>query len=122
MAPVDHKVKSKRSRGSAVIAKVDLEIRGKPKLVQARLLIPKYDRHRSAWRCRLEIDAPFSVGQDVFGETGLQALALALKILASHLYGSPMYEQKRLGAFGEFGGYLGLPAPKEFLAKAPFPF
>lgn len=122
MAPIDHKVKTKRAKNRAVVARVDLKILGRTKLVQAQLQMPAYDRHRSAWKCRLEIEAPFSVGQDVFGESSLQALALALKVLASHLYGSPLYAQKKLGAFGEFGGYLGLPAPKEFLGKAPFPF
>jgi hypothetical protein len=122
MTPIDHKVRAKRKKSRDLMATADLEMVGRPRPVQVRLLVPAYDRHKSAWCCRLEIDAPFSVAQDVFGESSLQALALSLKVLASHLYGSPLYQQKKLGAFGEFGGYLGIPAPKEFLRKAPFPF
>ncbi len=52
----------------------------------------------------------------------MQALALALKGLSSALYGSEAYSAGQLGLYGEFGGYLGIPAPSIFLDEAPFPF
>jgi hypothetical protein len=87
---------------------------------EARLFMPAL--REGTWGCRFEIDAPISVSQDVYGETSIQALALALKLMATHLYGSDLYRAKQLGAFGEFGGYLGLPAPAEVQAVAPYPF
>lgn len=59
---------------------------------------------------------------DVQGETSLQALSLALKGLAAVLYGSDLYRSGRLGFFGDFSGYLGVPAPNVFLEEAPYPF
>jgi len=108
--------------GSTTVAKLDLDLKGQPQGVEVRILIPEWDNARGAWACRFEIDPPIAVQQAVFGESSLQALALALKLMASTVYGSSAYKDGRLGAFGEFGGYLGFPAPKEFLELAPYPF
>ena len=107
---------------SAVFAKADLELRGSVGSLQVRVFSPEWDETRGAWACQVEIDPPISMRQSVYGESGIQALSLALKVLASTLYGSSAYKERRLGAFGAFGGYLGFPAPKEFLSNAPYPF
>jgi hypothetical protein len=89
---------------------------------EARLLLPVRNETMNAWACRFEIGPPFSVRRDVHGETSLQALSLALKTLSSHLYGSKLYKDGKLGCHGEFGGYLGVPAPKVMLKSAPYRF
>ncbi|MBP6014747.1 MAG: hypothetical protein KBA31_21170 [Alphaproteobacteria bacterium] len=105
-----------------VMAAAEFDLRDEKSVVQARIFAPEWNEKSAAWECRFEIDPPFQSGQAVFGETGLQALSLALKLLSSTLYSSDLYRKGRLGAFGEFGGYLGIPAPKESLSHAPFPF
>ncbi|MBS0331495.1 MAG: hypothetical protein JSS35_01885, partial [Proteobacteria bacterium] len=74
------------------------------------------------WACVFEIDQPISVRQAVFGVSSLQALTLALKTMSAYLYGSDLYERGELGIYGQFGGSLSIPAPKEMLDIAPFPF
>jgi hypothetical protein len=108
--------------GANVVAAADLELRGEAGRLQVRILLPEWDEERAAWACRFEIDPPLSREQAVYGETSLQALSLALKIMSSELYGSKAYKDGRLGSCGEFGGYLGFPAPKESLNHAPYPF
>ncbi len=70
----------------------------------------------------IEIDAPIDVKRTIYGASSMQALVLGLKTLASYLYGSDEYREKRLGIGGEFGGNLFIPAPAEFLKDAPYPF
>jgi hypothetical protein len=105
-----------------LFAETVLQLRSENRHVQVRLFAPQWEKDKSAWGCRFEVDTPMSVQQNVYGESGLQALSLALKILASTLYGSEVYREGKLGAFGEFGGYLGIPAPSESLSRAPYPF
>jgi hypothetical protein len=107
---------------SHVVTTASFDVRGKSKPMEARILRPEWSAQNGAWVCRFEIEPPISTSQDVYGESGIQALCLALKLLSSVLYGSELYKNKRLGACGEFGGYLGLPAPSEFLRSAPYPF
>jgi len=52
----------------------------------------------------------------------MQALALALSALSVTLYCSEEYRSGTLGIFGEFGGYLSIPAPQVALDEAPYPF
>jgi hypothetical protein len=47
---------------------------------------------------------------------------LALKTMSAYLYGSDLYERGELGIYGKFGGSLSIPAPKEMLDIAPYPF
>ena len=39
-----------------------------------------------------------------------------------YLYGSGLYKRGELGIYGEFGAGLSIPATKEFLDIAPYPF
>ncbi len=105
-----------------VFATAELELRGQAEQLQVRIFAPLWDKDRAAWACRIEIDPPFSMQQSIYGESGLQALSLAMKVMASALYGSSAYKERQLGAFGKFGGYLGFAAPKEALHHAPYPF
>ena len=102
------------------IAEVPLDIVGSDEKVWARLFAP--EKHEQDWACTLEIDAPIDVNRTIHGASSMQALVLGLKTLASYLYGSDEYREKRLGIGGEFGGNLFIPAPAEFLKDAPYPF
>jgi hypothetical protein len=77
---------------------------------------------RTTWICRIEIGSPIDETSDVRGEGALQALSLALKNLSARLYSHHLYREGKLGAYGEFGDFLGLPAPTTYLEFAPFPF
>lgn len=105
-----------------VIAEHSLDIADAPEKVVVKVYAPRQNSDSGAWVCRFEIDGGIAAALNVEGETGLQALALALKGLAAVLYGSDLYRSGRLGFFGDFGGYLGMPAPNVFLGEAPFPF
>ena len=105
-----------------IIAELPLDLAGREGTVAARLFAPEWCAEGPSWICRFEIGEPFSYGLNVAGESSLQALALALKGLSSALYGSEAYSAGQLGLYGEFGGYLGIPAPSIFLDEAPFPF
>jgi hypothetical protein len=108
---------------TTLFASADLDLLENPaRCLQVRVFAPTWNEVRRAWACRIEIDPPINMQQSVYGESGIQALTLAIKILASALYGSKLYRDGQLGAFGEFGTYLGIPAPKESLEHAPYPF
>jgi len=87
----------------------------------ARLFAPE-QKDEETWVCRFEIGAPINESLDAQGVSSLQALALALKSLSAALYSSELYRNGQLGAFGEFNGYLGIPAPGIFKDIAPFTF
>src|SRR5881394_259666 len=95
------------------IAEVAFEIAGSNEKVWARLFAP--EPHRDDWACTFQIDAPIDVKRTIYGVSSMQALVLGLKTLATYLYGSDEYRDKRLGIGGEFGGNLFVPAPAEFL-------
>ncbi|WP_337187509.1 hypothetical protein [Phenylobacterium sp.] len=105
-----------------VIAELSLDLAGTTQKVTVRLFAPEELKDGPGWRCRYEIGEPISHDQDIYGEWSLQALMLALKGLSSDLYGSDEYKEGRLGIEGQFGGYLGIPAPNVFLNQAPYPF
>ena len=105
-----------------VIAEQWLDQLGSDEKIVVRLYAPYLSEKRKSWVCRFEIGAPVDHAMDIYGETGLQALALALTSLSASLYDSDLYRRGALGAFGAFGGYLGIPAPQAFLDEAPFPF
>lgn len=102
------------------IAEVAFDIADSDEKVWARLFAPQ--RHQGDWACTFEIDAPIDVKRTIYGVSSMQALVLGLKTLATYLYGSDEYRQRRLGIGGEFGGNLFVPAPAEFLKEAPYPF
>ena len=104
------------------IAELDLDLADTSDKVRVRLFAPVAGAGPAPWTCRFEIGEPFDVSKDIVGETSFQALALALKGLSAVLYGSDIYKDGRLGVFGEFGGYLTIPAPNVMLDAAPFPF
>jgi hypothetical protein len=105
-----------------IIAELPLDLVGHDGTVAARLFAPEQRIEGPGWTCRFEIGEPISYGLDIAGESSLQAVALALKGLAACLYGSEEYRTGKLGVYGEFGGFLGIPAPKIFLDEAPYPF
>jgi hypothetical protein len=102
------------------IAELTLDLVGASEGVSVRLFAP--ERSEKHWACRFEIGPPFAYGREIYGESSLQALALALKGLSATLYGSAEYRAGKLGVYGEFKGYLGVPAPNVFLGEAPYPF
>lgn len=95
-----------------VIAAQVLDIKDAPEKVMVRLLAPLHIEREDSWICRFEVEGGIEAGLNVTGETALQALALAMKGLASVLYSSDLYRSGRLGFPGDFGGHLGLPAPQ----------
>lgn len=105
-----------------VVAELTLDLANSGEKVSVRLFSPKPRTPESGWICRFEISEPIGWSLDVHGVSSLQALALALKGLSAALYGSDLYRKGRLGVYGEFGGYLGIPAPNLFLDEAPYPF
>lgn len=105
-----------------IVAEQLLDLAGVQDGMMVRLFLPRERSTGPGWTCRYEIDEPIGWTQDVHGESSLQALSLALKSLSATLYGSALYRAGKLGAFGELGGYLGLPAPNLFLDEAPYPF
>ena len=105
-----------------VIAEQRLGRRGSDEAIRVQLFAPYRAADQLSWICRFEIEAPIEHALNIHGETSLQALALALKCLSASLYSSDLYRRGDLGAFGELGGYLGIPAPQTFLDEAPYPF
>lgn len=98
-----------------VIAAQLLDIKDAAETVTVRLLAPLHIEREDNWICRFEVEGGIEASLNVTGETGLQALSLAMKGLASVLYGSELYRSGRLGFGGVFGGDLGLPVPQAFL-------
>ena len=74
------------------------------------------------WVCRVEIGAPIGWSGPTYGASAIQALALGVKTVAMHLYASVLWKEGKLGVNGKYGGYLGIPAPTDYLDFAPFPF
>jgi hypothetical protein len=104
-----------------VIAEQFLDLSYSDEKVAVRLFCPQR-QGESTWVCRFEIGAPISVALDIEGTSSLQALALALKGLSATLYSTELYRNRQLGAWGEFNGYLGIPAPGIFADIAPETF
>ncbi len=105
-----------------VIVEHHLELKGAEHKMVVRLFKPEPRKDAPGWKCRFEIGEPFNYGLDIYGEWGLQALVLAISGLSVMLYTSPEYRSGRLGIAGEFGDFLGLPAPSILLDEAPYPF
>lgn len=103
-------------------AHASLSVLGQADPMEVSISVPVWSDHHNAWGCHIHVGEPIALSQEVFGEHGLQAISLGLKILSTVLYGSTLYKDRKLGAFGEFGGDLGLPARKEVLKGAPYPF
>jgi hypothetical protein len=103
-----------------VIAEQVLDLSYTTEKVLVRLHAPQ--AREASWVCRFEVGDPIDYALDVHGASGLQALALALSALGAFLYSTDLYRAGQLGAFGAFGGYLGIPAPGAFLDEAPYPF
>ena len=99
-----------------------LDLKGADHKVVVRLFTPEPRKDGPGWKCRFEIGEPFSYGLDVYGEWSIQALVLAISGLSATLYASDEYREGQLGIAGEFGDFLGLPAPAVLLDEAPYPF
>jgi len=104
-----------------VIAEQPLDLSFTDQKVIVRLFCPA-QKDDGGWVCRFEIGDPISESLDVQGVSSLQALALAIKGVAAALYSTDLYRDGQLGAFGEFGGYLGIPAPSSYRDIAPYTF
>jgi hypothetical protein len=101
-----------------IIAEQFLDLAYSDEKVAVRLLAPRR-QDESTWICRFEISAPIDVALDIQGTSSLQALALSLKSLSATLYSTELYRSGQLGAWGEFNGHLGIPAPGIFADIAP---
>ncbi|MDB5417521.1 MAG: hypothetical protein JWP50_940 [Phenylobacterium sp.] len=104
-----------------VVAEESLDLMGSDQKVVVRLYLP-VEQNENTWVCRFEIGDPIAAVGNVEGTSSLQALALGLQRLSVRLYSHPLYRDGKLGAWGDFGGYLGLPAPTSYLDFAPFEF
>lgn len=90
--------------------------------MRVRVFAPERNSALAMWSCTFEIGDPINVTREIYGASALQALFLAMKTLSAYLYGSDLYRRGELGVHGEFGNYLSIPAPKELLDIAPYPF
>lgn len=104
-----------------VIAEATFDLLDSDEKVIVRLFAPEPDEG-TTWVCRLEIHEPIGRPLNIYGEGSLQALALALQTLSIKLYGSEEWQTGRLGVDGHFLSYLGIPATRHFVDKAPYPF
>ena len=104
-----------------IIAEEQFDLADTSEKLVMRIYAPVLDQG-TTWACRVELGPPFDVDRNIYGEGSLQALALGLKHVASVLYGTTPWREGKLGLYGEFGGYLGVPAPTSYLDFAPFPF
>ena len=105
-----------------VIAEAIFDLANRSEKVTLRIFKPYLDEEFNGWSCIFEFSPPMKLSQSIHGESSLQALVLAVKMAASHLYGSDFYRAGQLGVFGDFGGDLSIPAPSLFLDIAPYPF
>lgn len=104
------------------IATTDLDLSYTTEKMAVRVFAPERNTELSTWSCTFEIGDPINVKREIHGVSTLQALFLAMKTLSVYLYGSDLYKKGELGIHGKFGGSLSIPAPKELLATAPYPF
>src|SRR5262245_18018498 len=105
-----------------VIASDEFDVLGRSEKMSATLYQPVRSDDGRAWECRVEIGTPLNISRPAYGETSLQALILGLKLLSILLYGSDLYKRGQLGIHCAFDGNLFVPATKEFLGVAPYPF
>jgi len=105
-----------------LIAELALDLVRSDQKVMIRLFLPERRPGDETWACRFEISEPINISSEMLGSTSLQALASALQCMSAALYGSSEYKAGKLGIFGEFGGYLTIPAPRVILDAAPYPF
>ena len=104
------------------IAAAELDLSYTPAKMGVRVLAPERNEDLGTWSCTFEIGDPINVRREIHGVSTLQALFLAMKTLSAYLYGSDLYKRGELGIHGKFGGSLSIPAPKELLDTAPYPF
>ena len=105
-----------------VVGELTLDLSASDEKVIARLYEPAEATPGQLWICRFEIGEPINISGEMHGSTSLQSVALALQCLSAGLYGSSEYKAGKLGIFGEFGGYLTIPAARAVLDTAPYPF
>jgi hypothetical protein len=105
-----------------VVAEASFDLANTPDKMTLRIGRPYCDQADQNWCCTFELTRPLEVSRTIYGEYSLRALLLALKTASAYLYGSELYKDGQIGIFGEFGGYLNIPAPKEFADVAPCPF
>jgi hypothetical protein len=104
------------------IAAVELDLSYTAVKMGVRVFAPERNEELGTWSCTFKIGDPINVKREIHGVSTLQALFLAMKTLSVYLYGSDLYKRGELGIYGEFGGSLSIPASKEFLDIAPYPF
>ena len=105
-----------------VIAESTFDVANSNEQMHLKVFRPEISKRNNGWSCLFQIDRPLDLSRVTYGETSLQALVLAIKTASACLYGSELYKNGQLGTFGRFGGNLYIPAPKEFLDLAPYPF
>lgn len=104
-----------------IIAEQMLDLSNSDQKVPVRIFIPE-QIDQNTWNCRFEIGEPISESMDTHGVSSLQALALAVKNVSAALYSTDLYRDGYLGAFGDFGDYLGIPAPSSYRHITPHTF
>jgi hypothetical protein len=104
------------------IASAEFDLSVTSEKMAVRVFAPEKNAELGLWSCRFEIDDPIGLEREIHGVSSLQALVLAMKTLSAYLYGSDLYKRGELGIYGEFGANLSIPAPKELLGAAPYPF
>jgi hypothetical protein len=105
-----------------VIATAEFDLSYTAAKMSVRVFAPEPNAEFGTWCCTFEIDDPINLKSETHGVSSLQALFLAMKTLSVYFYGSDLYKRGELGIYGKFGGFLSIPAPKEMLDRAPFPF
>lgn len=105
-----------------IAAEMAFDLAGSDEKLWARIYAPVLQADGLTWGCRLVIDDPIGVDEEVLGADSLQALVEALRGASVQLYSSDVWRAGELGCSGRFGGDLGIPAGKYWLADAPFPF
>ena len=105
-----------------VVAEARFDLANTLDKMTLRIGRPWFDEGNQNWCCTFELTSPLEMSRTIYGEHSLQALLLALKTASAYLYGSDLYKRGEIGSFGVFGGYLNIPAPREFFDVAPFPF
>jgi len=105
----------------SLVAEDAFDVAGSDEKLRVRIYAPVCEAD-GTWACWAELDEPIGWSGNTYGASALQALTLGVRTISIHLYASDEYKDGRLGVDGVFGGFLGIPAPTDYLDFAPFPF
>jgi len=103
-----------------VIGELALDLSPKDEKVVARLFAPEERIPGELWVCRFEIGEPIDFSGGANGSTSLQLLLSPCRACLRLCMDPRNIKRPALWIFGEFGGYLTIPAPRVVLDIAPF--